>query len=88
MTDWPKLTPDQTSALQSLCHLVLLRGIELGLDAAATTVCRREIEAARELERSGDCHSPAEGRFAGLAEATDLIRNLNPDTIAKEAQHD
>ena len=70
---------------QHLIAAALKRGIELGLEAAATTVCRLEIEAARELEESGDCHCPAEGRFAGLAEATDLIRALNPDTIAREA---
>lgn len=66
-------------------HLIAaarLEGIRLGLDAAAKTVCRAEIEASRELAESGDCHSPTEGRFAGLAEATDLIRALNPDTIA------
>ena len=62
-----------------------LEGIRLGLEAAATIVCGLETEAARELEENGDCHCPAEGRLAGLSEATDLIRDLNPDTIAREA---
>ena len=62
MTDWPKPTPEQISALQSLCHLVLLRGIELGLEAAATHL--------------------TEGGWVPE------IRDLNPETIAKEAQHD
>lgn len=70
---------------QHLIDAARHEGIRLGLEAAATTVCRREIKAAPSLEKSGDCHPPAEGRFAGLAEATDLIRALNPDTIAREA---
>ena len=45
MTDWPKLTPDQTAALQSLCHLVQVRGIELGLEAA-----KRHAEAVTALQ--------------------------------------
>ena len=64
----------------------LKRGIELGLEAAATTVCTRQWEAARELEESD--HHWAQGRFIGLAQATELICNLNPDTIAEEAQRD
>ena len=67
MTDWPKLTPDQTSDLQSLCHLVLLRGIELGLEAAT-----RHAEAITALQS---------GRLVA-------IPSLDPDIIAKEAQHD
>lgn len=61
-----------------------LEGIRLGLEAAMKTVCSAEVKAARELAESGDSHCPAEGRFAGLAEATDLIRALDPETIAKE----
>ena len=36
---------------QHLVDAARLEGIRLGLEAAATTVCRREIEAARELEQ-------------------------------------
>ena len=89
---FPHVMPDRLKSDQQLAEedvaakidAARLEGIRLGLEAAATTVCRREIEAARELEQSGDCHSPAEGRFAALAEATDLIRALNPDTIARD----
>jgi len=90
---FPHVMPERLKSDQQLADedvaakidAALKRGIELGLEAAATTVCRLEIEAARELAESGDCHCPAEGRFAGLAEATDLIRALDPDTIAREA---
>ena len=65
---------------QHLIDAVLKRGIELGLEAAGRAVCGQEIKAAT---KTGEYHGP--GRFAGLAEATDLIRALDPETIAREA---
>ena len=76
MTDWPKLTPDQTSALQSLCHLVLLRGIELGLEAAHKAICALPVTPESDPERvQDDCADTI---------AYDLM--INMDTIAREAQ--
>ena len=87
MTDWPELTPDQTSALQSLCHLVLVRGIELGLEAA-----KRHAEAVTALQSgrlvaipSLDPETIARDCLTKPAQS-DLPPSLSD--IAKEAQHD
>lgn len=61
-----------------------LEGIRLGLEAAMKTVCSAEVKAAPEAEVGID--SLESGRFAGLAQATDLILALNPDTIARDVQ--
>ena len=79
-SDWPHVTRYRILN-QHLIDAARLDGIRLGLEAAGRAVCGQEIKAAN---KTGEYHGP--GRFAGLAEATDLIRALDPDTIAREAQ--
>ena len=88
MTDWPELTPEQTSALQSICYLVLLRGIELGLEAAAKAADDGADRLAGEWKAGHKGNSHLEGKSDGMDEAAVLIRALSPETIAKEAQRD
>ena len=85
---FPHVMPDRLKSDQQLADedvaakigAARLEGIRLGLEAAGRAVCGQEIKAAT---KTGEYHGP--GRFAGLAEATDLIRALDPDTIAREA---
>ena len=66
----------------------LKRGIELGLDAAEQAVLKAENTLENEWRAGDKSDSHLEGRSDGMGEAADIIRNLDPDTIAKEAQHD
>ena len=83
--DWGLYDTDQESVRyrilnQHLIDAARFEGIRLGLEAAAKAVCKAEIKASPEGK-----HIDGRGhQFAGLAEATDLIRNLDPATIAKE----
>ena len=85
---FPHVMPERLKSDQQLAEedvaakidAARLEGIRLGLEAAGRAVCGQEIKSAT---KTGEYHGP--GRFAGLAEATDLIRTLDPETIAREA---
>ena len=71
---------------QHLIDAARLEGIRLGLEAAAKAADDGAHWASESLREAHDNYLRSEGRSDGLTEATDLIRNLNPETIAKEAK--
>jgi hypothetical protein len=73
---------------QPLIDAALKRGIELGLEAAEQAALKAENTLENEWRAGDKSDSHLEGRSDGMGEAADIIRNLNPETIAKEAQHD
>jgi hypothetical protein len=73
---------------QHLIDAALKRGIELGLEAAEQAALKAENTLENEWRAGDKSDSHLEGRSDGMGEAADIIRNLNPETIAKEAQHD
>lgn len=73
---------------QHLIDAARREGIRLGLEAAAKAADDGAHWASEDLREAHDNYLRSEGRSDGLAEATDLIRALNPETIAEEAQRD
>ncbi|MCA6255096.1 MAG: hypothetical protein IM665_08560 [Phenylobacterium sp.] len=73
---------------QHLIDAALKRGIELGLEAAEQAALKAENTLENEWRAGDKSDSHLEGRSDGMGEAADIIRNLNPETIAKEAHHE
>ncbi len=74
--------------IQKLCDAARREGIRLGLEAAEQAALKAENTLENEWRAGDKSDSHLEGRSDGMGEAADIIRNLNPETIAKEAQHD
>ena len=71
---------------QPLIDAALKRGIELGLEAAEQAALKAENTLENEWRAGDKSDSHLEGRSDGMGEAADIIRNINPEPIAREAQ--
>lgn len=69
---------------QHLIDAARLEGIRLGLEAAAREADKGSDRLAGEWREGFKADSHLEGRSDGMDEAAELIRDLDPTTIAKE----
>jgi hypothetical protein len=72
--------------IQKLCDAARREGIRLGLEAAEQAVLKAENTLENEWRAGDKSNSHLEGRSNGMGEAADIIRNINPEPIAREAQ--
>ncbi|MCA3573129.1 MAG: hypothetical protein IOC86_04380 [Aestuariivirga sp.] len=73
---------------QHLIDAARLEGIRLGLEAAAREADKGSDRLAGEWREGFKADSHLEGRSDGMDEAAELIRALDPATIAKEADRE
>ncbi|MFN8995727.1 MAG: hypothetical protein ACK5X3_18960 [Pseudomonadota bacterium] len=71
---------------QHLIDAARREGIRLGLEAAEQAVLKAENTLENEWRAGDKSNSHLEGRSNGMGEAADIIRNINPEPIAREAQ--
>jgi hypothetical protein len=73
---------------QHLIDAARLEGIRLGLEAAGKAAAKGSDRLVVEWRKGRKTDNHLEGRSDGMDEAAELIRALDPETIAKEADRD